>query len=87
MSVHLSLFPKPEEIFSENPAALLEEWKRLFAMRDDALRVLEEDRKAKNIGKGLEAQVNIESSGPLLALLQRYEVGLKEFLNVSSVVV
>ncbi|MGB8845330.1 MAG: isoleucine--tRNA ligase, partial [Terracidiphilus sp.] len=87
LSVHLSLFPKPEEIYSENPAALLEEWKRLFAMRDDALRVLEEDRKAKNIGKGLEAQVNIESSGPLLALLQRYEVGLKEFLNVSSVVV
>ena len=29
-SVHLALFPKPEEIFSEDPAQLLEEWKRLL---------------------------------------------------------
>jgi len=87
ISVHLALFPKPEEIFSENPAKLIEEWKQLFAVRDDALRVLEEDRKAKNIGKGLEAQLTIETSGPLFDLLKRYEVGLKEFLNVSSVVV
>ena len=27
-SVHLALFPKPEEIFSEDPAPLLEEWKQ-----------------------------------------------------------
>jgi isoleucyl-tRNA synthetase len=87
ISVHLARFPKPEEIFSENPAKLIEEWKQLFAVRDEALRVLEEDRQAKIIGKGLEAQLKIEASGPLLALLQRYEDGLKEFLNVSSVVV
>jgi isoleucyl-tRNA synthetase len=86
-SVHLALFPRPDEIFPENPAALIEEWKQLFAVRDEALRVLEEDRQAKNIGKGLEAQLRIETSGPLLALLKRYEHGLKEFLNVSSVVV
>jgi isoleucyl-tRNA synthetase len=87
ISVHLARFPKPEEIFSENPAALIEEWRQLFAVRDEALRVLEEDRQAKIIGKGLEAQLKIEASGPLLALLQRNEDGLKEFLNVSSVVV
>jgi isoleucyl-tRNA synthetase len=87
ISVHLALFPKPQEIFSENPAKLIEEWKQLFAVRDEALRVLEEDRQAKIIGKGLEAQLKIQTSGPLLALLQRYEDGLKEFLNVSSVVV
>ena len=86
-SVHLARFPKLEEIYSDNPAALLEEWKQLFAVRDEALRVLEEDRKAKIIGKGLEAQLRIETSGPLLALLRRYEDGLKEFLNVSSVTV
>jgi isoleucyl-tRNA synthetase len=86
ISVHLARFPKPEEIFSENPSKLIEEWKQLFSVRDEALRALEEDRQAKIIGKGLEAQLKIQASGPRLALLQRYEQGLKEFLNVSSVV-
>jgi isoleucyl-tRNA synthetase len=49
------------------------------------LRVLEEDRQAKLIGKGLEAQIKIEESGELLALLKRHEAGLKEILNVSGV--
>ena len=77
-SVHLARFPKPQEIFSEDPARLIEEWKQLFAVRDEAMRVLEEDRQAKIIGKGLEAQLRIETSGPLLVLLKRYEDGLKE---------
>ena len=84
-SVHLARFLLPEEIFSENPAPLLEEWKQIFAVRDEALRVLEEDRKAKIIGKGLEAQVRIEAAGAQLDLLRRYAGGLKEVLNVSHV--
>jgi isoleucyl-tRNA synthetase len=84
ISVHLALFPKPEEVFSENPAKLLEEWKQLFAVRDEALRVLEEARQAKRIGKGLEADLEIAASGDVLALLQRHATGLKEFLNVSA---
>ena len=56
-------------------------------VRDEALRTLEQDRHAKIIGKGLEAQLTIKASAPRLALLKRYEEGLKEFLNVSSVVV
>jgi isoleucyl-tRNA synthetase len=47
--------------------------------------VLEEDRQAKRIGKGLEAQLTIEASGPTLELLKRHASSLKEFLNVSSV--
>ena len=86
-SVHLALFPKPEEIFSEDPAPVLAEWQKLFAVRDQVLRVLEEDRQAKLIGKGLEAQIKIEESGELLDLLKRHEAGLKEILNVSSVIV
>jgi len=84
-SVHLALFPKPEDIFSENPAALLEEWKKIFAVRDEALRVLEEARQAKTIGKGLEADLQITASGDLLALLQHHAAGLKEIINVSAV--
>ena len=84
-SVHLALFPKPEEIFSEDPAALMEEWKQLFAVRDAALIVLEAERKAQRIGKGLEAELEIAASGELLALLERHASGLKEAINVSGV--
>src|SRR6202021_4053109 len=86
-SVHLALFPKPEEVFSENPAALLDEWKQVFEIRDAALRVLEEERQAKRIGKGLEAELEIAASGSQLILLQSHASGLKEILNVSRVVV
>ena len=84
-TVHLAQFPKPEEIYSENPTPILDEWKQLFAVRDEALRVLEESRQAKTIGKGLEAELEISSTGELLALLQRHAAGLKEFINVSAV--
>jgi len=86
-SVHLALFPKPEEIFSEDPAELLEEWKQIFAVRDAALVKLEEERKEKRIGKGLEAELEIAASGAQLALLQRHATGLKEIVNVSRVTV
>jgi isoleucyl-tRNA synthetase len=86
-SVHLAQFPAPAEIFSEAPAPLLEEWKQLFEVRDQALRVLEEDRKAKRIGKGLEAELEIAASGEQLALLRRHTAGLKEIINVSKVTV
>jgi isoleucyl-tRNA synthetase len=84
-TVHLAVFPKPEEVFSENPAPLLEEWKQLFAVRDEALRVLEEARQAKRIGKGLEADIEVTASGDLLMLLERHAAGLKEMINVSQV--
>jgi len=86
-SVHLAQFPKPEEVFSEVPTALLEEWKQLFAVRDAALAVLEESRQAKTIGKGLEAELEISATGEQLALLERHAPGLKEILNVSGVIV
>jgi isoleucyl-tRNA synthetase len=84
-SVHLAIFPKPEEIFSQDPAPLLEEWKQIFAVRDEALRVLEEARQAKRIGKGLEADLEISAAGPLFKLLQQHAAGLKEIINVSAV--
>ena len=84
-SVHLALFPKPEEIFSEEPEKLLEEWKQIFAVRDEVLRLLEEERQAKRIGKGLEADVEIAGPDELLRLLKRHAAGLKEIVNVSRV--
>jgi isoleucyl-tRNA synthetase len=86
-SVHLAQFMKPEEVFSQEPGSLLEEWKQIFAVRDEALRVLEEARQAKRIGKGLEAELEIAASGELVALLKKHAVGLKEIINVSKVTV
>ena len=84
-SVHLALFPKPEAIFANDPAPVIGEWKQIFAVRDEALRVLEEARQAKRIGKGLEADVEIAATGPLLQLLLHHAAGLKEIINVSAV--
>jgi isoleucyl-tRNA synthetase len=86
-SVHLARFPRPDEVFSGDPAELLAEWKEIFAVRDEALRILEEARQAKTIGKGLEAELEIAASGDLLTLLQRHAAGLKEIANVSRVTV
>jgi isoleucyl-tRNA synthetase len=56
-------------------------------VRDAALVKLEEERKEKRIGKGLEAELEIAASGAQLALLQRHAAGLKEIVNVSLVTV
>jgi isoleucyl-tRNA synthetase len=84
-SVHLAQFPALAEIFSEDPVPVLEEWKQIFEVRDFALRVLEEARQAKSIGKALEAELVIAASGEQLTLLQRHASGLKEIVNVSHV--
>ncbi|MGA2217140.1 MAG: isoleucine--tRNA ligase [Terracidiphilus sp.] len=84
-SVHLALFPNPEEVFSEDPTKLLAEWKYIFEVRNAAMVKLEEARQEKRIGKGLEAELEIAAVGELFALLKRHEGGLKEILNVSAV--
>ncbi|MGA2168856.1 MAG: isoleucine--tRNA ligase [Terracidiphilus sp.] len=86
-SVHLALFPKPEDVYSGDAVALIDEWKKLFEIRDAALRKLEQARQAKRIGnKSIEADVLIEASGEALSLLQRYSPSdRKEIFNVSAV--
>ncbi len=84
-SVHLALFPKPEEIFSESPALLINEWKDLFALREDVQRTLEDLRQNKVIGKALEADLEIFADNDMLAHLRDNRESLKEFFNVSQV--
>jgi isoleucyl-tRNA synthetase len=85
ISVHLALFPKPKEIFSEDPVKLLEEWKTILQVRDTALSYLEQKRQDKIIGKALDADVVLHAKGAQLDLLRRYEPYLKEVFNVSLV--
>jgi isoleucyl-tRNA synthetase len=81
-SIHLVQFPTASE---ETQEALLSEWERLFAVRDDVLRKLEEARVAKLIGSSLEAKVTLETSGSTLELLQRHQNDLRYLFIVSQV--
>jgi isoleucyl-tRNA synthetase len=85
VSVHLSLFPKPEEIYSENPSGLIENWKLLFGIRDTVLNALEELRQSKCIGKSLEADVELYAEGTTYEYLCESGVSFEEFFNVSQV--
>jgi isoleucyl-tRNA synthetase len=86
VSVHLAQFPKPEEIFSEDPGPLLSEWKTILQTRDVSLALLEEERKAKRIGKALEAELEIEAWDENLVELSKLGAAdLKELFNVSKV--
>ena len=86
-SVHLALFPKPEEIFSEDPARFISECGILFGLRNDVLRGLEESRQNKTIGKGLDADLHFYADDVPYDLFREKNWDLKEFLNVSKVTV
>jgi isoleucyl-tRNA synthetase len=48
---------------------------------------LEDARKDKRIGKGLEAELEMHATGNLLTILNKYASSLKEILNVSKVTI
>ena len=50
-SVHIAEFAKPETADTD----LLTRWERVFSIRDEVLKALEEARNAKQIGSSLEA--------------------------------
>jgi isoleucyl-tRNA synthetase len=87
-SVHLALFPKPEEL-SEGLTAEMREraanWDRLLGVRDQVLKSLEAARQDKFIGTGLEARVRISANGDLLPLLSEYQRELPAWFIVSQV--
>ena len=84
-SVHLELFPEPESLAAAIDAEFMNDWAGLLAIRDEALKSLEEARKAKQIGKALDARLVLEVPQATGALLDRYRDSLKELLNVSQV--
>ena len=63
----------------------MSDWATLLLIRDEALKSLEEARKAKQIGKALDARLVLEVPQTMGALLERYRGSLKELLNVSQV--
>ena len=83
-SVHLTTFPKADELGPEDPT-LLEEWRRLLGIREEVMKALEADRKAGKIGKGLEAKVTVAAKDGDASFLSSHAAQLKELLNVSQV--
>jgi isoleucyl-tRNA synthetase len=84
-SVHLALFPKPEEIYPDNPAVLIGEWSDLRGLRELILNSLEELRQAKKIGKATDADILLYADGPTWGRLAKFgERSLKELFNVSQ---
>jgi isoleucyl-tRNA synthetase len=81
-SIHMAEFPTASE---QGDDALLVNWERLFAIRDDVLRALEEARVAKQIGSSLEAKVKLAASGGAFELLQQYQNDLRYLFIVSQV--
>ncbi len=84
-SVHLELFPKPASLAAAIDAEFMNDWSTLLMIRDEALKSLEEARKAKLIGKALDARLVVEVPEKMGPLLERYFGSLKELLNVSQV--
>jgi isoleucyl-tRNA synthetase len=81
-SVHLATFPLPG---GGQELELADNWKRLFEVRDQVLRTLEEARVAKVIGSSLEAKVELSAIGETYELLKRYEDELRYLFIVSQV--
>ncbi len=84
-SVHLTRFSKVSDIIPGNAGVIESEWRHLLDFRAQILSKLETLRASKSIGKSLEAEVKIEASGQIYALLSKYENALPELFNTSSV--
>jgi isoleucyl-tRNA synthetase len=84
-SVHLEVFPEPAKLAPQIDPAFMNDWVMLLSIRDEANKSLEEARKAKLIGKALDARLVLQVPEIQAALLERYRDGLKELLNVSQV--
>ncbi|MDQ1729269.1 MAG: isoleucyl-tRNA synthetase, partial [Pyrinomonadaceae bacterium] len=81
-SVHLALLPQASGQRDDN---VLQNWERLFEIRDDVLQSLEEARVAKTIGSSLEARLEISAATDSYELLTRYREELRYIFIVSQV--
>ncbi len=81
-SVHLAEFPTAS---GKDETKLLENWERIFAIRDDVLKQLEEARNAKVIGSSLQAKVILTVDKETMMFLLNYYEELRYIFIVSQV--
>lgn len=81
-SVHLAEFPK---VSGADNTQLLSDWERIFSIRDEVLKALEEARGAKVIGSSLEAKVVLTVDKDTTYFLLNYFEDLRYIFIVSQV--
>jgi isoleucyl-tRNA synthetase len=81
-SVHLAEFPKAVEA---DHSEFLTRWERIFAIRDDVLKALEEARNGKQIGSSLDAKVILTADKDTTRFLLDYFEQLRYIFIVSQV--
>jgi isoleucyl-tRNA synthetase len=81
-SVHLAEFPK---VSGADTSALLSEWERVFSIRDEVLKALEEARNAKRIGSSLEAKVILTTDKETTRFLLPFYEDLRYIFITSQV--
>jgi isoleucyl-tRNA synthetase len=84
-SVHMALFPTPQELDAFTDPALVERWNTLVALRERVLADIEPLRKNKQIGSSLQAKVVISATTKELPLLEQYATQLPMLFIVSDV--
>lgn len=84
-SVHLADFPA--DLAAMLDAELVGRWQRLMQVRDAVNVEIERLRKAKVVGKSLEARVELRAAGDLAALLDRHHRDLPTLFITSDVTV
>ncbi len=81
-SVHLAEFPK---VSGADNSQFLNDWERIFSIRDDVLKALEEARERKEIGSSLEAKVILRADSEMTRFLMPYYEDLRYIFIVSQV--
>lgn len=81
-SVHLAEFPK---VSARDNSQLLSDWERIFSIRDEVLKRLEEARNEKQIGSSLEAKVILTADRETTRFLLPFYEDLRYIFIVSQV--
>jgi hypothetical protein len=81
-SVHLAEFSK---VSGADNSRLLNEWERIFSIRDEVLKALEEARNLKQIGSSLEAKVKLTVNKETMMFLLPFYEDLRYIFIVSQV--
>jgi isoleucyl-tRNA synthetase len=80
-SVHLAEFPK---VSGADNSQLLSDWERIFSIRDEVLKALEEARERKEIGSSLEAKVILKTDKETTRFLLNYYEDLRYIFITSQ---
>jgi len=81
-SVHIAEFPK---VSASDNSELIARWERIYTIRDEVLKALEEARNAKQIGSSLEAKVILMTDKDTTRFLLDYFDQLRYIFIVSQV--